>query len=129
MPVAALVLKFGGGEDAAIGRLLHDAVEDGEDGAEMERRIRGEFDNHVAGIVVGCSDAVAVPWQPKPPGGTASRLTSPAWRVRTTRPRHCGAGSFGVVLSGPPLDAGAMQVTTVSTILECRDWSGRRMPP
>jgi len=67
MSVAALVLEHGSGEDAAIGGLLHDAVEDCEDGAEMERRIRAEFGGHVAGIVLGCSDAVAVPGQPKPP--------------------------------------------------------------
>jgi (p)ppGpp synthase/HD superfamily hydrolase len=67
MSVAALVLEHGGSEDAAIGGLLHDAVEDSRDGAEMERRIRGEFGEHVAAIVMGCSDAVAVPGQPKPP--------------------------------------------------------------
>ncbi len=67
MSVAALVLEYGGGEDAAIGGLLHDAVEDCEDGAQMELRIREEFGDHVAGIVMGCSDAVAVPGQPKAP--------------------------------------------------------------
>jgi serine/threonine protein kinase len=67
MSVAALVLEHGGGEDAAIGGLLHDAVEDSDDGAQMEQRIREEFGDHVAGIVMGCSDAVAVPGQPKPP--------------------------------------------------------------
>jgi (p)ppGpp synthase/HD superfamily hydrolase len=65
MSVAALVLEHGGGEDAAIGGLLHDAVEDSSDGAQMEQRIREEFGDHVAGIVMGCSDAVAVPGQPK----------------------------------------------------------------
>ena len=67
MSVAALVLEHGGSEDAAIGGLLHDAVEDSADGAQMERRIRGEFGDRVAGIVMGCSDAVAVPGRPKPP--------------------------------------------------------------
>lgn len=67
MSVAALVLEHGGGEDAAIGGLLHDAVEDSGDGTRMERQIREQFGDHVAGIVVGCSDAVAVPGQPKPP--------------------------------------------------------------
>jgi hypothetical protein len=33
----------------------------------MEQRICEEFGDHVAGIVMGCSDAVAVPGQPKPP--------------------------------------------------------------
>jgi GTP pyrophosphokinase len=67
MSVAALVLEHGGGEDAAIGGLLHDAVEDSDDGAATEARIRGEFGDRVAGIVAGCSDAVAVPGQAKPP--------------------------------------------------------------
>jgi (p)ppGpp synthase/HD superfamily hydrolase len=67
LSVAALVLEHGGGEDAAIGGLLHDAVEDSGDGTQMERRIREEFGDRVAGIVLGCSDAVAVPGQPKPP--------------------------------------------------------------
>jgi len=71
MSVAALVLEHGGSEDAAIGGLLHDAVEDSSDGTAMEQRIRGECGDHVAGIVMGCSDAVAVPGQAKPP-----------WRVR-----------------------------------------------
>jgi (p)ppGpp synthase/HD superfamily hydrolase len=67
LSVAALVLEHGGGEDAAIGGLLHDSVEDSNDGTQMERWIREEFGDHVAGIVMGCSDAVAVPGQPKPP--------------------------------------------------------------
>jgi (p)ppGpp synthase/HD superfamily hydrolase len=67
MSVAALVLEHGGGEDAAISGLLHDAVEDSDDGTQMERRIREEFGDRVAGIVMGCSDAVAVPGQLKPP--------------------------------------------------------------
>lgn len=67
MSVAALVLEHGGGEDAAIGGLLHDAVEDSSDGAAMEQRIRGELGGRVAGIVMGCSDAVAVPGQAKAP--------------------------------------------------------------
>jgi (p)ppGpp synthase/HD superfamily hydrolase len=67
MSIVALVLEHGGSEDAAIGGLLHDAVEDSDNGTRMERRIRVEFGDHVAGIVMGCSDAVAVPGQPKPP--------------------------------------------------------------
>lgn len=67
MSVAALVLEHGGGEDAAIGGLLHDAVEDSDDGAATEARIRREFGDRVGDIVMGCSDAVAVPGQPKPP--------------------------------------------------------------
>lgn len=67
MSVSALVLEHGGGEDAAISGLLHDAVEDSEDGAATEERIRVQFGDHVADTVLGCSDAVGVPGQPKPP--------------------------------------------------------------
>lgn len=67
MSVSALVLEHGGDEDAAISGLLHDAVEDSEDGAATEERIRAEFGDHVADTVLGCSDAVGVPGQPKPP--------------------------------------------------------------
>jgi GTP pyrophosphokinase len=67
MSVAALVLEHGGGEDAAISGLLHDAVEDADDGAAVERRIRGEFGDHVADTVLGCSDAVGVSGHDKPP--------------------------------------------------------------
>ena len=71
MSVAALVLEHGGGEDAAISGLLHDAVEDSEDGAATQERIRAEFGGQVADTVLGCSDAVGVPGRPKP-----------AWRER-----------------------------------------------
>lgn len=67
MSVAALVLEHGGSEDAAIGGLLHDAVEDSDDGAATEGRIRAEFGDHVADTVLGCSDTVGVPGQAKPP--------------------------------------------------------------
>lgn len=73
MSVAALVLEHGGDEDAAISGLLHDAVEDAPDGTLIEQRIRDQFGDHVARIVLGCSDAVAVPGAPKPP-----------WRDRKT---------------------------------------------
>jgi (p)ppGpp synthase/HD superfamily hydrolase len=73
MSVAALVLEHGGGQDAAIGGLLHDAVEDAADGTVLEHRIREQFGDHVAQIVAGCSDTVAVPGVPMPP-----------WRDRKT---------------------------------------------
>jgi (p)ppGpp synthase/HD superfamily hydrolase len=67
MSVAALVLEYGGDEDAAIAALLHDAVEDSADGAAVATAIRGQFGDHVADVVLACSDAVAVPGQPKAP--------------------------------------------------------------
>jgi (p)ppGpp synthase/HD superfamily hydrolase len=69
MSVAALVLENGGDEDAAVAGLLHDAVEDSDDGAAMAERIRGDFGDHVARVVLACSDAVAVEGQPKAPWG------------------------------------------------------------
>ena len=72
MSVSALVLEHGGGEDAAIGGLLHDAVEDSGDGTQMEARLRREFGDRVADIVMGCSDAVAVAGQALP--GRPSRI-------------------------------------------------------
>jgi (p)ppGpp synthase/HD superfamily hydrolase len=74
MSVAALALEHGGDEDAAISGLLHDAIEDSDDGARTEARIRGELGDRVADIVVGCSDAIAVPGAAKPP-----------WRERKER--------------------------------------------
>ncbi|HET9895488.1 MAG TPA: HD domain-containing protein [Streptosporangiaceae bacterium] len=67
MSVAALVLEHGGGEDAAIAALLHDAIEDSDDGAATEMRIRSELGARVAAIVAACSDAVGEPGRPKPP--------------------------------------------------------------
>lgn len=73
MSVAALVLEHGGSQDAAIAGLLHDAIEDSPDGARTEAAIRRGFGDHVAGIVLGCSDAIGVAGQAKPP-----------WRDRKT---------------------------------------------
>jgi (p)ppGpp synthase/HD superfamily hydrolase len=73
MSVAALVLEHGGGEDAAIAGLLHDAVEDSPDGTGTEAAIRHDFGDHVADVVLGCSDAIGTAGQAKPP-----------WRERKT---------------------------------------------
>ena len=67
MSVAALVLEHGGDEDAAIAALLHDSVEDSADGAAVAATIRDRFGDRVADVVLACSDAVAVPGQPKAP--------------------------------------------------------------
>jgi GTP pyrophosphokinase len=61
--VASLVLENGGGEAEAIAALLHDAVED-QGGARTLETIRRRFGNHVAEIVIGCTDADTIP---KPP--------------------------------------------------------------
>jgi GTP pyrophosphokinase len=88
MSVAALVLEHGGDEDAAISGLLHDAIEDSDDGIQTEARIRSEFGARVADTVVGCSDAVAVPGEAKAP-----------WRERKERYiRHLASETAPCVL-------------------------------
>jgi GTP pyrophosphokinase len=67
LAVAALVLEAGGDESCAIAAVLHDAVEDSEDGEKSLAKIRSQFSEEVAEIVRGCSDTVAQPGQPKPP--------------------------------------------------------------
>lgn len=66
LSVAGLVIEAGGTETQAIAALLHDAVEDAEDGdgAAMLAEIRRGFGDGVAGIVAECTDADV---QPKPP--------------------------------------------------------------
>jgi (p)ppGpp synthase/HD superfamily hydrolase len=66
MAVSALALENGADEDVAIAALLHDTVEDSEDGAVMHMAIDEAFGPRVAAIVLACSDAIAVPGQPKP---------------------------------------------------------------
>ncbi len=61
MGVAAIVLEQGGTENQAIGALLHDAVEDQDVTVE---EIRKQFNDEVAEIVEGCTDAET---KPKPP--------------------------------------------------------------
>ena len=66
MSVCALALENGADEDVAIAALLHDAVEDSEDGEATHQVIDEQFGDRVARIVMACSDAVAVPGKPKP---------------------------------------------------------------
>jgi GTP pyrophosphokinase len=66
MTVCALALENGADEDVAIAALLHDAVEDSDDGEVTHRVIEDQFGERVARIVMACSDAVAVPGRPKP---------------------------------------------------------------
>lgn len=63
LAVTGLVLEYGGDEDAAIAALLHDAAED-QGGRETLERIRAEFGDGVADVVLECSDTLA---DPKPP--------------------------------------------------------------
>ena len=70
LTVAGMVAHFGGDEDQIIAGVLHDAVEDA-GGATMADRIRREFGDRVADIVLECSDAVPDkidekgPWKPR----------------------------------------------------------------
>src|ERR1039458_4969305 len=57
--VTGLVLEDGGGENEAIGAVLHDSVEDG-GGRPLLDRIQREFGERVAVIVAACSDTIDV---------------------------------------------------------------------
>jgi GTP pyrophosphokinase len=63
LAVAAIVLEYGGDEDAAIAALLHDIVEDS-GGQPRLADVRIRFGDAVAAIVAGCTDADTTP---KPP--------------------------------------------------------------
>src|SRR6267142_2813857 len=54
LSVAGLVLEAGGDIEQAAAALLHDTLEDGE-GVD-ERRLRDEFGDAIAAIVVACTD-------------------------------------------------------------------------
>jgi (p)ppGpp synthase/HD superfamily hydrolase len=88
MSVSALALEHGADEDVAIAALLHDSVEDSENGAATLGLVKQEFGMRVARIVLACSDAVAVPGKPKP-----------EWRERKeTYLHHLDADADGDVL-------------------------------
>lgn len=63
MGVASIVLDDGGGEDEAIGGLLHDAAED-HGGRERLEEIRSRFGDAVARIVEDCTDSWETPKAP-----------------------------------------------------------------
>jgi (p)ppGpp synthase/HD superfamily hydrolase len=63
LAVCALALEHGADEDQAIAALLHDAVED-QGGLPTAARIRAQFGDRVAELVLALTDAVVVP---KPP--------------------------------------------------------------
>jgi len=92
MGVTAIVLDDGGGEDEAIGALLHDAVED-QGGRERLEEIRQRFGDGVARIVEDCTDS----WEtPKNPWAERKRLyveharhlTAPSLRVSAADKVH-----------------------------------------
>ncbi len=66
MIVAATVLEYGGGEDVAIGALLHDAAED-QGGRARLADIGERFGPRVAEIVAACSDSLAESGEAKAP--------------------------------------------------------------
>lgn len=59
----SIALEYGANEDEAIAALLHDAIED-QGGAAVGEEIRRRFGDHVAAIVIGCTDSDQTP---KPP--------------------------------------------------------------
>ena len=62
LQVSGIAVEYGGGEEEAIGALLHDAAEDCGGRPTLER-IRREFGEGVAHIVEGCTDTFE---EPKP---------------------------------------------------------------
>lgn len=70
MAVAAIVGEHGAGEDTFIAALLHDAVEDGDGYATLDK-VRDRFGTRVADTVAACSDAFEKP--------------KPKWRARKER--------------------------------------------
>lgn len=65
LAVASLVLEDGGDEDAAVGALLHDVVED--HGVEHLEEIEARFGTSVREVVSGCSDSFDVDGAEKQP--------------------------------------------------------------
>ncbi len=68
--VCSLVLEDGGDEDEAIAALLHDAVEDQDDGDpdQLIGEIRSRFGERVASIVDACTETLERPkpaWSPR----------------------------------------------------------------
>ena len=92
MGVTSIVLDDGGGEDEAIGALLHDAAEDHGGRARLED-IRTRFGDAVARIVEDCTDSWS---QPKEPWlerkqayiQHARRLSGPSLRVSAADKVH-----------------------------------------
>jgi (p)ppGpp synthase/HD superfamily hydrolase len=66
LSVTGLVIEAGGTEEQAVAALLHDAVEDAENGSgpAVLAQIRAEFGYQVADMVAACSDTDE---DPKPP--------------------------------------------------------------
>jgi len=57
MAVAALVMEHGGGEEAAIAALLHDAIEDQNHDGSVPGEIEARFGPSVLALVRACSDS------------------------------------------------------------------------
>jgi (p)ppGpp synthase/HD superfamily hydrolase len=65
LEVCAIVMRYGGDEDAAIAALLHDAAED-HGGRPRIEDIQRNFGKRVAAIVAECTDSTStpkVPWE------------------------------------------------------------------
>lgn len=83
LQVSGIAVEYGGGEEEAIGALLHDAAEDCGGRPTLER-IRREFGEPVAQIVEGCTDTFDEPkpeWQ-KRKSEYISRIAHEPGRVR-----------------------------------------------
>lgn len=68
--VASIVVDDGGSEDEVVAALLHDSVEDSDNGEAVLARIRDVFGDRVSSMVEALSDAVGTtgekaPWRPR----------------------------------------------------------------
>jgi (p)ppGpp synthase/HD superfamily hydrolase len=83
--VCSLVLEDGGDEDEAIAALLHDAVEDQDEGSPeaLLAEIRDRFGDRVAGIVDDCTETLERP-KPSWPERKAAYLARLEWASDST---------------------------------------------
>lgn len=105
LAVASLVIENNGKEDESIAAVLHDAAEDC-GGLRTLERIRDQFGEAVAEIVLGCSDTIETP---KPPwrerkehhlvrlalAGRSVKLVSIADKVHNLRTSVNGFATYG----------------------------------
>ena len=93
--VTAIALEYGANEDAAIGALLHDVVENC-GGAARLADLHAQFGSTIAAIVEGCTDTTATPqppWRERketyiqhlPRASAAIRLVSAADKLHNAR--------------------------------------------
>ena len=87
LSVAGLVLEHGGDEDLAIAALLHDTAEDHGGWVRIEE-IREAFGDHVADVVLACSDSLVEDASAK----------APWWERKAAYLAHLGEQPYDVLV-------------------------------